>query len=116
MSLMYAGVTAFLSADTPVSPGAEVEIDAANDEAGGVYVYWRPSTELSQAVHDNWMDGRTHDPVVEIFHSISLAMRDALIEILRHSGFRVLAIDDYAMGPPAIFVLGSNDEPDGAKA
>ncbi|WP_155367990.1 hypothetical protein [Catellatospora vulcania] len=115
-ALMYAGVPAFPSTGALVSAGAEIEIDAASDEAGGVYVYWAPSGELSKAVRDNWMAGRTNAPVVELFESISLAMRDALIEIVRRSGFRVLAVDDYAMGPPAIFVLGSNDEGDGTRA
>jgi hypothetical protein len=116
VTLTYAGVPAFPSDGTPVSAGAEVEIDAANDEAGGVYVTWAPSPELLKAVRDSTMDGRTHDPVVELFLSISLAMRDALMEILRHSGFDVDAVDDYAMGPPRIFVLGSNDEAGGATA
>ena len=111
-ALTYAGVPAFPSTNTAVGGGAEVEIDEAGDEAGGVYVNWTPSPELSKAVRDNWMAGRTNYPVVELFQSISLAMRNALIEVLRHSGFRVLAIDDDAMGPPAIFVLGSNDEAD----
>ena len=109
VALTYAGVPAFPSDGMPVSAGAQVEIDAASDEAGGVYVTWTPSPELSEAVRDSSINGHTDHPTAELFLSITLAMRDALIEILRHSGFRVTTIDDYTMGPPAIFVLGSND-------
>ncbi|MET7399426.1 hypothetical protein ABZS66_38685 [Dactylosporangium sp. NPDC005572] len=114
VALAYAGVRARPGPGAPVEGGAEVEIDAGNDEAGGVYVRWTPSPELSKAVRDSLIAGRTHDPVVDLYGSVSLSMRDALIDVLRHSGFRVLAVNDSG-GEPTILVLGSTAEAEGAK-
>ncbi len=110
--LTYAGVPAYPSGGTPVSSAAEVQVDGANDEAGGVYVCWVPSSELVEAVIADYTAGRTDGPVNESYFAITLAMRDALLQILQQSGFRVQAIDDYAMGSPGVFVLGTIGEAD----
>jgi hypothetical protein len=113
-ALKYAGVPTYPSGTTQVRSAAGVEVDGGNDEAGGVYVTWEPSSELVQAVIDSYTAGRTDGPINETYFAITLAMRNALVQILRHSGFRVLAIDDYAVGPPRVFVIGFSGEVAGA--
>ncbi|WP_127507082.1 hypothetical protein [Actinoplanes solisilvae] len=108
-ALGYAGVRVLAGDRLPVEGGALVEVDAANDEAGGVYVNWEPSPELSKTVRDSLMAGHRHGPVFDLYGSISLSMRNALTEVLRHSGFRVDPVDD-AGGEPTILVLGLNSE------
>jgi hypothetical protein len=109
-ALTYAGLPACPSGDTQVRSAAEVEVDEMNDEAGGVYVTWAPSADLLDAVVGSYADGRTDGPANESYFVITLAMRDVLMEVLRHCGFRVQAVDDYAMGPPRVLVSGSSDE------
>jgi hypothetical protein len=109
-ALTYAGVPAFPSDGVSARPGAAVEVDGGNDEAGGVYVWWKPSPELSRTVVDNLTADRTDDPADQLFLSISLAMRDAMMLILRQSGLRVGPVDDFTQAPPGILVLGPGDD------
>jgi hypothetical protein len=106
VALGYAGVRALAGDRLPVEGGALVEVDEASDRAGGVYVRWTPSPEFSKVVRDSLMAGHRDGPVFDLYGSISLSMRNALTEVLRHSGFRVDPVDD-AGGEPTILVLGS---------
>jgi hypothetical protein len=112
-ALTYAGLPARSNGAELVRSAAEVEVDVGNDEAGGVWVRWVPSSGLVEAVIDSNRASRTDGPVSESYFTITLAMRNAILQILRHSGFQAYSIDDYAMGPPVIQVLVSNSEAGG---
>jgi len=88
--------------------GAEVEVDGADDEMGGVFITWRPAPELSKAVVECTSEGRNDAPIVQLSLSIAMSMRDAIVGILRSSDFDVVPFDDYDMRPPAVHVLHLN--------
>jgi hypothetical protein len=92
--------------DPPRPAGAEIEIDHGNDEMGGVFIDWRPATALSGAVMESTMEGHADAPANQLFMAIATSMRDAMIGILHASGFDAVPVDDYALRPPAIHVLG----------
>lgn len=104
-ALDLAGIPNHSADDSPRPPGAEIEIDYGNDEMGGVFVDWRPSATLSDAVSASTMEGRADAPDIQVFMAIAISMRDAMIGVLHASGFDAVAVDDYAMRPPAIHVL-----------
>ncbi|MER5640664.1 hypothetical protein ABT095_27415 [Kitasatospora sp. NPDC002227] len=106
-ALGLAGVPSRVASDGAGRPaGAEVEVDGAADEAGGVYVNWRPDPKLSEAVMESALAGRTTDPAVRLSEAFSGFMRDAMVGILRESGFAVEPFNDPDMRPPAVRVLG----------
>lgn len=103
--LLLAGIPAFQMADAVGSAGAEVEVDAGDDEAGGVFVTWRPDPALSRAVAESVQNRELSAPVIQHSGAIASHMRDAIIGILSSAGFRVdVANDD--MRPMVIRVAG----------
>jgi hypothetical protein len=111
-ALDLAGIPNHSAGDSIRPAGAEIEIDHGNDEMGGVFVDWRPATALSGAVMESTMERRADAPAIQLFMAIATSMRDALIGVLRASGFDAVPVDDYAMRPPAIHVLGLLDSVD----
>lgn len=105
-ALDRAGIPNHSADEFPRPSGAEIEIDHGDDEMGGVFVEWRPSAALYGAVADSTMEGRADAPALRLFMTIATALRDALIDVLRASGFDTVPVDDYAMRPPAIRVRG----------
>ena len=111
-ALDLAGIPNHSVDDSPRSAGAEIEIDHGDDEMGGVFVDWRPASALSGAVREATMDGRADAAAIQLFMAIATSMRDAMIGVLSASGFDAVPVDDYAMRPPAIHVLGLLDSAD----
>ncbi|MEU2778443.1 hypothetical protein ABZ646_37595 [Streptomyces sp. NPDC007162] len=103
--LQLAGIPAFLMADAAGSVGAEVEVDAGDDEAGGVFVTWRPDPALSRAVAESVRNRELSAPVIRHSGAIVSHMRDAIIGILSSAGFRAGVADD-DMRPMVIHVAG----------
>nr|WSX75734.1 hypothetical protein OH826_18860 [Streptomyces sp. NBC_00899] len=103
--LQLAGIPAFRMVDLVDSVGAEVEVDAGDDEAGGVFVTWRPNPALSQAVAESVRNRELSAPAIRHSGTISSHMRDAIIGILKSAGFRADVADD-DMRPMAIHVAG----------
>lgn len=115
-ALAYAGLPARSSGLDLVRSAVEVDVDILKDAVAVVCIRWVPSSELVEGVIESYRAGRTDGSVNESYSAITLFMRDALLQILQHSGFHVRPIDDYAMGPPAIAVLGPISEADGDPA
>ncbi|WP_455362300.1 hypothetical protein [Streptomyces sp. SYSU K21746] len=86
--------------------GAEIEVDAGADEAGGVYVSWCPDSRLSLEAAVAVQQGRFDEPAVQHSGAVKRIMRDAISVILQSSGFGVeQSTDD--MRPLAIRVISS---------
>jgi hypothetical protein len=104
-ALDLAGIPNHSEEDSPRPAGAEIGIDYGDDEAGGVFIDWRPADALSEAVRAATMAGQRDAPVIQQFMAVATAMRDAMIGVLQASSFEAVPVDDYAMRPPAIHVL-----------
>jgi hypothetical protein len=103
--LRYAGIPAYLMTD-PLGPsGAEVEVDEANDEAGGVIVNWRASPDLLREVAERTENGQVDAREIKIAVSISRHIRDAMVQILEEFGFSAVPLDDDSSHMPAIQIL-----------
>jgi hypothetical protein len=89
VELQLAGLPTSLISDAAFSVGAEIEVDPGDDEAGGVFVTWRPDERLSGAAAESVRNGRFDDAVVQHSGSVALFMRNAIIEILKSAGFSV---------------------------
>jgi hypothetical protein len=102
-ALEVAGLPAHYHSMGSMMPGAEIEVDTGDDEAGGVHVVWRPSKQLSLAAIELIRQGKLSDPVIEHSGSVKLVMRDAIIAILASAGFTLQPSTD-DMRPLAILV------------
>ena len=103
--LKYAGIPAYLRTE-PLGPaGAEVEVDEANDEAGGVFINWRPSPDLLREVAERTENGQVDAKEIKIAVSISRHIRDAMVGILEEFGFSAIPLDDDSLRLPAIQIL-----------
>jgi hypothetical protein len=102
-ALEIAGLPAHYHSIGSMRPGAEIEVDTGDDDAGGVYVIWRPSEQLSLAAAEQVRQGKLSDPVIEHSGSVKLVMRDAIITILASAGFSLQPSTD-DMRPLAIQV------------
>ena len=103
--LKYAGIPADLMTD-PLGPaGAGVEVDEANDEAGGVIVNWRASPDLLREVAERTKNGQVDAWEIKIAVSISRHIRDAMVQILEEFGFSAVPLDDDSYHMPAIQIL-----------
>ncbi|MGY3056761.1 hypothetical protein ACVWZD_001006 [Streptomyces sp. TE3672] len=92
--------------DGNAGTGAEIEVDAGADEAGGVYVTWHPESRLSSAAAVAVQQGRFDEPVIQHSGTVKRIMRDAISAILQSSRFSVeQSTDD--MRPLAIRVTSS---------
>jgi hypothetical protein len=107
-ALNYAGVPAYLVEEVQDRPGAEITIDAGDDEAGGVFVTWRPSDRLLEGVLEDTMKGlrSTSSHNIFIFTTVAACMQNAIVGILWNSGLDAVPFNDDALGPPAVHVLG----------
>ena len=103
--LKYAGIPAYLMTEPSGPAGAEVEVDEANDEAGGVFVNWRASPDLQQEVAEKAKSGQADAREVKLAESISRHVRDVMIQIIKEFGFSVIPFDD-GIRLPAVQVLG----------
>ncbi|MFI8365166.1 hypothetical protein ACIGD1_34065 [Streptomyces sp. NPDC085612] len=93
--------------DGNADAGAEIEVDAGADEAGGVYVAWRPGSRLSLAAAVAVQQGRFDEPVIQHSGTVKRIMLDAISAILQSSRFSVeQSTDD--MRPLAIRVTSSD--------
>jgi hypothetical protein len=102
-ALEVAGLPTHYHSMGSMMPGAEIEVDTGDDNAGGVHVIWRPSKELSMAAVERIRQGKLNDPVIEHSGSVKLFMRDAIIAILASAGFSLQPSTD-DMRPLAILV------------
>ena len=108
VALKYAGIPAYLMTE-PLGPaGAEVEVDEANDEAGGVFINWRASPDLLQEVAEKTQSGQANAREVKLAESISRHRRDVMVQILKEFGFSVVPFDD-GIRLPAVQVLGQGE-------
>lgn len=88
-----------------VTAGVEISADTGADEAGGVFVAWKPSTELTDRSTDSVALGRLDDPSIRLSGRVKQIMADALRDILGSSGF-VTEPADEDMRPYGIRVTG----------
>jgi hypothetical protein len=65
---------------------AVVGVDFSDTESGGVYVEWQASQELRREMMDGFQAGDVPAPVIRQHYEVKLAMRDALLRVLRAAG------------------------------
>lgn len=102
-ALRYAGMSAHIMTDE-VMPGAEVEVDPGDDDAGGVFVTWIKSPEFVSAVAAEVASLNQSAPVVALSEDVSRCMRDAIIRLLERFSFRSIPYDD-GLRPPSVKVV-----------
>ncbi|UXY27027.1 hypothetical protein [Streptomyces sp. HUAS TT20] len=91
--------------DPAVGAGAVVEVDPGADEAGGVYVSWRPAPVLRVAAMRRAMEQRSDDPVLGHMNAIDKAMTEAIRAVLTAGGFEIGdSPNDFAEG--TVYVIG----------
>lgn len=93
-ALRMAGLPAFQFGKNESAVGAEIEIDVGSDEAGGVFVAWRPDGQLSQLAAESVRNGQLSHPSIRQAGMISKTMRDAIIAILNSAGFAAEKSED----------------------
>jgi hypothetical protein len=103
--LLSAGLPESTEAEEGPSAGIEVEVDVGDDEAGGVYLMWRPDDRLVSAAALAVLDGRLDDPAIRRSAGFRAVMKDAILSILASSGFIVEEAQD-DLNPLAVRVLG----------
>ncbi|MGW4461273.1 hypothetical protein [Micromonospora sp. NPDC004704] len=87
--LAEAGLPVAAEGDDDYFAGVTVDVDPGDDEAGGVFVLWRPHRRLGNAVVVSVTEQRMDDPVLRHFGAIAEAMRQAIWSILDSAGFTV---------------------------
>lgn len=103
--LLSAGLPQSVEAEEGISAGITVEVDAGDDEAGGVYLMWRPDERLASAAALAVLEGRLDDPAIRRSAGFKAVMKDAILSILASSGFIVEEAQD-DLNPLAVRVLG----------
>ena len=92
--------------------GAQLEVDLGDDAAGGVFVTWRVGAGHVEDANRSLLDGGFDDAAARRGGITAVAMRDAMIEILRFEGLDARPSDD-VMRPLALRVgsgrLGAAD-------
>ncbi|MCK2243024.1 MULTISPECIES: hypothetical protein [unclassified Crossiella] len=68
--------------------GVRVEVDPADDEAGGVWVDWHTHPRLAEAAADCVNERRLDDPVLTRQGEVMEAMQQAMLAILTAAGFQ----------------------------
>lgn len=86
-ALQIAGLPTFRSTTNKNIAGARIEVDLGDDDAGGVYILWRPDPKLSQAAADSVRSGHLNHHSVQQSGMVSKVMHDAILSILNFSGF-----------------------------
>jgi hypothetical protein len=106
--LLSAGLPRSVEAGADISAGITVEVDSGDDEAGGVYLMWRPDGQLVNEAALAVLNGRLDDPAIGRSAVFKAAMKDAMLSILASSGFLVEESRD-DLNPLAVRVLGRPD-------
>ncbi|RKR90459.1 hypothetical protein BDK92_4832 [Micromonospora pisi] len=88
-TLAEAGLPVATENEPDYFAGVTVDVDPGDDEAGGVFVLWRPHRRLGNAVAESVTEQRIDDPVLRHFGAIAEAMRQAAWSILDSAGFTV---------------------------
>lgn len=83
VTLIAAGIPAFDILSSSPRGGAKIEVDTGDDEAGGVYISWALSQELTDEISGYLLSNQLSHPTIQSFCKVRLAMRDAIIAILR---------------------------------
>jgi hypothetical protein len=83
--------------------GAQLEVDLGDDAAGGVFVTWRLGAAHVEDTNRSLLDGGFDDAAARRSGIAAVAMRDAMIEILRFEGLDARPSDD-VMRPLALRV------------
>jgi hypothetical protein len=107
-SLKSTGLPVFHSNAGEDLSGAEIEVDRGDDAAGGVYVSWRPDSQLVNDASDALLQGRLDDPVIRKSGAIKVAMKDAIGSVLAIFGFVVEDSGD-DMRPVSVRVIRKVD-------
>jgi hypothetical protein len=102
-ALVSAGIPAFDSEDPSPDGGASVQVDTGDDAAGGVYVQWVFPRSLTDDINAYIIDKQFTHPTVKYSGVVYGAMRDALLSILRASGFSAELADE-DMRPFAVVI------------
>ncbi|WP_129837962.1 hypothetical protein [Streptomyces sp. RFCAC02] len=106
--LAEAGLPVTADLDMRFAVGAEVRIDPAPDDIGGVYVGWRSHPALSARIREVMLSGDVTDPVVRRAGEVSRAMLEAIGRILAAGGFTV-GPSRNDMSPQTLHVTGAPD-------
>ncbi len=94
-ALVLAGLPAHLATpDQPDVPGAEIEGDQLDDEAGGVFIHWTASQDLRDRLAAPLLAQEFDHPAIRLNGSINQAMTRAMQAILEASGFTTEDPDD----------------------
>jgi len=83
--------------------GAQLEVDLGDDAGGGVFVTWRIGAAHVEDANRSLLDGGFDDTAARLGVVVAVAMRDAMIEILRFAGLDARPSDD-VMRPVALRV------------
>src|SRR5205823_7200573 len=74
--LVAAGIPTFDISTSNPHGGAEIEVDTGDDHAGGVYISWGFSHELSEEIRGYLLNKEYSHPRMQYSGKIRLAMRD----------------------------------------
>jgi hypothetical protein len=102
-ALQRAGVPASLSDDGGDRPGALIEVDTGADDAGGVFISWTLSPEMTAEVSDHLLKGEFTNGAVQSAGIIRAAMCEAIISISTSSGVSA-ALNEDDMRPLTVAV------------
>ncbi len=94
VTLIAAGITAFDSGSSSPRGGAEIEVDTGYDEAGGVYISWAFSRELTDEISGYLLSNQLSHATIQYSGKVRVAMRDAIIAILGAAGFSAGVSED----------------------
>lgn len=94
VTLIAAGIPAFDSEDSSPRGGAEIEVDTGDDEAGGVYISWAFSRELTDEIGGYLLSNQLSHPTIKYTGKVAAAMRDAIVAILNAAGLSARAAED----------------------
>jgi hypothetical protein len=92
--LQRAGIPASLADGGTDTPGALIEVDTGADDAGGVFIAWSLSSEMTAEVSDHLLKGEFAHAAVQEAGRIRAAMCEALISILAASGISATLNED----------------------
>jgi hypothetical protein len=104
--LIGAGLPVSYSSDEPKPPGVKIEVDLGDDEAGGVFITWRPGAAISQSAVDSIRNGDLENSAIKRSGMVSKMMMGAVFSILQSEGFAVEDLED-DMRPLSVRVLSA---------
>jgi len=92
--LVSAGIPAFDTSNPSPDGGAEIDVDSGDDEAGGVYISWKFSRDLTAEISQHVLNKEYSHPRIQYSGQIRLAMRAAIIAILNSAGLSAEPAED----------------------